>query len=313
MFRKIYKTEAHTAPRLLALRAVLRSARGYLKDKEIWWPRSIAKPPPKVYRRDMPRFALKIEYNGAPFYGWQRQKAHLSVQQTVEDALAKIEADVPSLVAAGRTDRGVHATGQVAHCDLKRDWDLFRLSEALNYHLKPLPVAVVEVARVEDNFSARFSAVERQYLFRIINRRAPMTFEAGQVWQIPQHLELAPMREAAGHLLGLHDFTTFRSVMCQAKSPVKTLDELRIEEVELMHGREFRFFVRARSFLHNQVRSLVGSLVQVGRGSWSPDDMRVALEACDRSACGPVSPPHGLYLSAVRYEEDPFVKIADTT
>lgn len=254
----------------------------------------------------MPRYALKIEYNGAPFAGWQRQADQPSVQGAIEAALARLENDVPSIAAAGRTDSGVHALGQVAHCDMTKEWDAFRLSEALNYHLKPQPVAIVACARVDDDWHARFSATERQYLFRLVSRRAPVVHDAGQVWQVQQPLALEPMQQAAAHLLGRHDFTTFRAVMCQAASPVKTLDELRIEEVDYPSGREFRFHVRARSFLHNQVRSFVGTLERVGAGAWAPQDVKDALKAADRAACGPVSPPQGLYLSRVGYPDDPF-------
>jgi len=258
------------------------------------------------YRVDMPRYALKIEYHGAPFFGWQRQKDHPSVQQSIEEAVAKLDPAGPAIVAAGRTDTGVHASGQVAHCDLNRAWDPFRLTEALNYHLKPKPIAILQAAPAADDFSARFSALERRYLFRLVNRRAPVTLDKGLVWQVTRPLSLAPMQEAAAHLIGHHDFTTFRSTMCQAQSPVKTLDELRIEVKDYPQGREFRFHLRARSFLHNQVRSFVGSLEWVGAGTWSPGDLRRALAARDRAACGPVCPPQGLYLDAVRYEHDPF-------
>jgi len=255
----------------------------------------------------MPRFAMKIEYDGGPFAGWQRQKEHPSVQQAIEEALQRLEPDVPSIAAAGRTDSGVHAWGQVAHCDMVRDWEPFRLSEALNFHLKPLPVAIVAVAQVSDAFHARFSAVERRYLFRLVTRRPPVVHDRGRVWQVGHMLDLTVMQEAAAHLVGRHDFSTFRASECQADSPVKTLDELRIEEVDYPEGREFRFHVRARSFLHNQVRSFVGTLERVGAGSWSPDDVQVALAARDRAACGPVSPPQGLYLASVGYENDPFL------
>ncbi|MCT8159663.1 tRNA pseudouridine(38-40) synthase TruA [Pseudoruegeria sp. SHC-113] len=254
----------------------------------------------------MPRFALKIEYDGAPFAGWQRQKEHPSVQQAIEEALRKLQPDAPGIAAAGRTDAGVHALGQVAHCDLVKDWDPFRLGEALNHHLKPLPVSILQVAPVEEDFHARFSATERQYLFRLLCRRAPATHERGNVWQVAYPLMLAPMQEAAQRLVGLHDFTTFRSTMCQAESPVKTLDSLEIEEFAVPHGQEFRFHVRARSFLHNQVRSFVGTLERVGAGAWSPDDVQAALEAKDRAACGPVCPPQGLCLAHVTYPQDPF-------
>ncbi len=254
----------------------------------------------------MPRYALLIEYHGAPFHGWQRQKQHPSVQQAVEEAICRLEPDAPGIGAAGRTDAGVHGLGQVAHCDMAQDWDPFRLAGALNYHLKPNPVSIVDVAQVADDFHARFSAVERRYLFRLVSRRAPVTHDAGLVWQVGHDLDAGAMQEAANHLLGLHDFTTFRSTMCQSDSPVKTLDELRVEVQDYPHGREFRFYVRARSFLHNQVRSFVGTLERVGAGSWQPNEVRQVLEACDRAACGPVCPPQGLYLAGVGYPQDPF-------
>ena len=254
----------------------------------------------------MPRYALKIEYDGAPFSGWQRQKDHPSVQQAIEEALHRLERELPSIAAAGRTDTGVHALGQVAHCDMTKEWDPFRLSEALNFHLKPAPVAVVAAAQVDDDWHARFSAVERQYLFRLVSRRAPVVHDRGKVWQVGHPLQLEPMQIAARFLLGQHDFTTFRASECQADSPVKTLDELSIEELDFPEGREFRFHVRARSFLHNQVRSFVGTLERVGAGAWLPEDVQTALEARDRAACGPVCPPHGLYLEKVRYPVDPF-------
>lgn len=256
----------------------------------------------------MPRYALLIEYHGAPFSGWQRQPDQPSVQGAVQAALAKLEPREHTIAAAGRTDAGVHATGQVAHCDMERDWEPFRLSEALNYHLKPQPVAIVGCARVADDFHARFGALERQYLFRVIARRPPLTFEAGQYWCVKRQLDVDAMQEAANRLVGHHDFTTFRSTICQAKSPMKTLDELRIEAFPRAFGTEYHFHVRARSFLHNQVRSFVGTLERVGAGSWTPDDVTAALGAKDRAACGPVSPPHGLYLANVRYPTDPFAQ-----
>ena len=254
----------------------------------------------------MPRYALKIEYQGAPFAGWQRQKDQPSVQAAVEAALARLEPGPHTIAAAGRTDAGVHALGQVAHCDLDRDWDPFRLSEALNYHLKPAPVAVLAAARVADDWHARFSAVEREYLYRILIRRAPATHEAGQVWRVGHDLDATAMQAAAARLLGRHDFTTFRSSICQAASPVKTLDELRVEAVDGFTGPEVHFRVRARSFLHNQVRSFVGTLERVGAGAWTAEDVSAALAARDRAACGPVCPPQGLYLKRVGYPADPF-------
>ncbi|MEM8555541.1 MAG: tRNA pseudouridine(38-40) synthase TruA [Pseudomonadota bacterium] len=254
----------------------------------------------------MPRFALKIEYNGKPFAGWQRQADQPSVQGAIEQALDKLEPHVPSIAAAGRTDAGVHATGQVAHCDLNKDWDPFRLSEALNFHLKPAPVAIVAAARVKEDFHARFSARERRYHFRLISRRAPLTHDAGLAWQVMHPIDLAPMQVAALHLIGHHDFTTFRSSMCQADSPLKTLDRLDITEHAYPNGVAFHFDVRARSFLHNQVRSFVGTLERVGAGAWHPDRVAEALAAQNRAACGPVCPPHGLYLAHVTYPDDPF-------
>ncbi len=230
------------------------------------------------------------------------------MQGAIEAALARLEPGPHTIAAAGRTDTGVHGLGQVAHCDLTKDWSPFRLSEALNYHLKPAPVAIVDCALVPDDWHARFSAIERQYLFRILVRRAPATHDAGQVWQVTQDLDVSAMQEAANHLLGNHDFTTFRSSICQAQSPQKTLDELRLEQVQGLSGPEVHFHVRARSFLHNQVRSFVGTLERVGAGSWEPMDVKTALEARDRAACGPVCPGHGLYLARVGYPEDPFAR-----
>ncbi len=194
----------------------------------------------------------------------------------------------------------------MAQADLARDWDPFRLSEALNFHLKPAPVAVLAAARVPEGWHARFSATERRYLYRILVRRAPPVLEAGKVWLIRRPLDGAAMQAAADRLVGRHDFTTFRSSECQSESPVKTLDALAVETVARPDGTEFRFHVRARSFLHNQVRSFVGTLERVGAGAWTPDDVAAALAARDRAACGPVAPPMGLYLAGVSYPSDPF-------
>ena len=254
----------------------------------------------------MPRYAFRIEYDGAPFSGWQRQSDRPSVQGAVEAALARLEPDLPSIAAAGRTDAGVHALGQVAHAEMVRDWDPFRLSEALNYHLKPAPVAITACARVAPDWHARFSAVSRRYLFRIVSRRAPLVHDRGQVWQLRHALDADTMAEATRHLIGRHDFTTFRSTMCQAKSPEKTLDRLDVETAALAYGTEIRLHVEARSFLHNQVRSFAGTLERVGAGAWAPDDVARALKARDRAACGPVAPPQGLYLVSVGYPADPF-------
>ena len=254
----------------------------------------------------MPRFALRIEYHGAPFAGWQRQADLPSVQGAIEAALDRVEPGAHVIAGAGRTDSGVHATGQVAHADMARDWDPFRLSQAVNWHLKPQPVAITACARVAGDWHARFSATGRRYLYRVIVRRAPLVHEAGLAWRVGHDLDGAAMQEAANHLIGQHDFTTFRSRFCQAESPVKTLDRLDVETVPRPDGTEFRFHLAARSFLHNQVRSIVGTLERVGAGAWAPGDVAAALAARDRAACGPVCPPDGLYLVGVRYPSDVF-------
>ncbi|MCX7287381.1 MAG: tRNA pseudouridine(38-40) synthase TruA [Rhodobacterales bacterium] len=255
----------------------------------------------------MPRFAFQIEYDGGPFAGWQRQAMGLvSVQGAVEAALAKLEPGAHTIAAAGRTDAGVHATAQVAHADLARDWDPFRLAAALNAHLRPAPVAITACARVDEDFHARFSATGRRYLFRLVARRAPLTHDRGLVWQVLSPLNLTAMQAGAAHLVGHHDFTTFRSTFCQANSPVKTLDRVDISEHPYPGGIEYRFDLAARSFLHNQVRSMVGTLEKVGTGAWSPDDVAAALAVRNRAACGPVAPPQGLYLVGVSYPTDPF-------
>lgn len=254
----------------------------------------------------MPRFAFRLDYHGGPFRGWQVQDGLPTVQGALETALARLDPAAPRSAAAGRTDTGVHATGQVAHADMQRDWDPARLAEALNFHLRPDPVAVTACARVPDAFHARFSAIERRYTFRLVARRSPVVHDAGLVWQVRHRLDVEAMREGAAHLVGHHDFTTFRAALCQAKSPVKTLDEIVIEESPYPAGQEIRLHLRARSFLHNQVRSITGTLERVGAGAWHPDRVREALAARDRAACGPVCPPQGLYLTAVGYPQDPF-------
>ncbi|UMA65141.1 tRNA pseudouridine(38-40) synthase TruA [Roseivivax marinus] len=254
----------------------------------------------------MPRYALMVEYDGGPFSGWQWQDDQPSVQGTIEAALARLEPDLPRIAAAGRTDAGVHGRGQVCHCDMAREWKAETLMNALNHHMRPAPVAIVAAAPVADDWHARFSASERRYLFRILNRRARATLEAGHVWQVQRALDADRMAEGAARLVGRYDFTTFRSTMCQAASPVKTLDAAEVEVVETGAGRELHLRFRARSFLHNQVRSFVGTLERVGSGAWTPEDVTSALEARDRAACGPVAPPQGLYLTGVGYDDDPF-------
>jgi tRNA pseudouridine38-40 synthase len=254
----------------------------------------------------MPRYALKVEYHGGPFVGWQRQIDHASVQGEIEASLAQLEPRAHKIAAAGRTDAGVHGLAQVAHCDMDKDWTPFRLSEALNFYLRNVPVAIVDCAVVSDDWHARFSARERRYLYRILVRRAPATHLKGLVWHVKQDLDLDAIRAGVAHMLGKHDFTTFRSTICQAESPVKTLDRLDVTRVDTACGPEVHFDVRARSFLHNQVRSFVGTLERVGAGSWQPDQVRDAILARDRAACGPVCPPSGLYLAGVSYADDPF-------
>jgi tRNA pseudouridine38-40 synthase len=253
----------------------------------------------------MPRYALMVEYDGAPFAGWQRQADQPSVQGALEAALAVLERVCRRSRRRGAPMRACmrRAGGAGRPCE---DWDPFRLAEALNWHLKPAPVAVVACAEVSGDWHARFSAVERRYTYRVISRRAPLVEGAGRAWHLRHPLEVAPMRAGAAHLLGRHDFTTFRASICQAKSPVKTLDRIEIEEVPRTHGREWRFHLSARSFLHNQVRSIVGTLERVGAGAWAPERVAEALAARDRAACGPVAPPEGLCLTGVGYPEDPF-------
>jgi tRNA pseudouridine38-40 synthase len=245
----------------------------------------------------MPRYKLIIEYDGTPFVGWQAQDSGVSVQGVLTGAIAAFAGEQIAIGAAGRTDAGVHALGQVAHLDLAKDWDTETVRDAINFHLRPQPIAVLAVERASAEFDARFSAVQRQYLYRIVNRRADLTLEQNRAWRVPRPLDAEAMHAAAQHLVGRHDFTTFRSTECQAKSPVKTLDRLDVARC----GEEIRITAAARSFLQHQVRSMVGSLVHVGEGKWSTDDLAAALDARDRTACGQVAPPHGLYLVRVEY------------
>lgn len=257
----------------------------------------------------MPRYALLIEYDGGPFHGWQRQSAgQPSVQGSIEAALARLEGGAHIVTGAGRTDAGVHATGQIAHVDMAKDWDAFKLMGALNWHLSPQPIAILDAVRVRDDFHARFSAIERRYLFRVLARRAPATHQMGQVWRVSNPLDLDQMRAGAAHLIGKHDFTTFRSVHCQSQSPLKSLDEISISAHAVAGGTEYHFALRARSFLHNQVRSIVGTLERVGAGGWQPSDVKTALMAVSRAACGPVAPPQGLFMTGVGYPQDPFAR-----
>ena len=245
----------------------------------------------------MTRFRLTVEYDGRPYMGWQRQPHGPSVQGAIEDAVRRTFGEVGAVHAAGRTDAGVHARGMVAHVDLERPITPFRLLGALNAGLRPNAVSILECAVVSDDFHARFQCLGRHYEYRIINRRPPLTFESGLAWRLPVALDAEAMHEAAQRLVGRHDFTTFRSVHCQADSPVRTLDRLDV----VREGSAITVHASARSFLHHQVRSMVGCLSLVGRGKWSADDLQAALEAKDRTRLGLNAPPDGLYFMRADY------------
>ena len=245
----------------------------------------------------MTRWRLTVEFDGGPFMGWQRQDHGPSVQQAIEEAVEAMTGEQQRLHCAGRTDAGVHGLAMSAHIDLDKEMDAHRLREGLNALLRPDPVAILKAEPVDEEWHARFSCIGRRYLYRILNRRAPPTLDKGRVWHIAQELDVEAMAEGAQHLVGQHDFTTFRSVNCQAQSPEKTLDSLTVEKV----GEEVHIRAAARSFLHHQVRSIVGCLALVGRGQWRPDDIKGALEAKDRQALGLNAPPEGLYFVEARY------------
>jgi tRNA pseudouridine38-40 synthase len=251
----------------------------------------------------MPRYRLLIEYDGNDLAGWQLQSVLPTVQGVIENAIEKIHGQSCRIQGAGRTDAGVHAMGQVAHVDLPRTWDPFELRNAINGNVRPHRVSVIEIEEVSEDFHARFSATERRYLFRILNRRAPPALDHGKVWHVPTPLDADIMHDAAQVLVGTHDFTTFRSTSCQALSPVKTLDVLKVSR----YGEEIEVEAVARSFLHNQVRSMVGTLKLAGEGKWTLRNVENALAAKDRTACGTVSPPQGLYLVSVGYQPLPNV------
>ena len=248
----------------------------------------------------MPRYKLTIEYDGTGFVGWQRQANGLSIQGAVEAAIERFCGERPTVFGAGRTDAGVHALAQVAHVDLGREADPETIRGAVNYHLRPHRISLVQAEPAPPGFDARRSAIGRVYRYRILNRRAPPAVERGRVWHVAPPLDLAAMQEGAGHLVGHHDFSTFRDSLCQAKSPVKTLDALEL----LSDGQEIHITARARSFLHHQVRNMVGTLKLVGLGRWRPDDVARALAARDRRAGGPTAPAEGLTLLAVEYAGD---------
>jgi tRNA pseudouridine38-40 synthase len=248
----------------------------------------------------MPRYRLTIEYDGTGFVGWQRQANGPSIQEAIEAALASICGEEVAIRGAGRTDAGVHALGQVAHVDLSRDWRPDVLRDALNAHLRPQRVAILSAEAAADDFDARFSAVRRHYLYRIVNRRAPLTVEAGRAWLVKRRLDAGAMHDAAQVLVGQHDFSTFRDAECQAACPVRMLDRLDVVKT----GDRIEVHASARSFLHHQVRSMVGSLEHVGAGKWTRAELAAALEACDRARCGVVAPAAGLYLASVDYAEE---------
>jgi len=248
----------------------------------------------------MPRYRLTIEYDGRPYRGFQAQASLPSVQGSIEAAILGFCGEDLRIHAAGRTDTGVHATGQVIHIDLAKDWPADVVRDALNAHLVPEPIAVLDAVVVDDAWHARFSATERRYLYRILNRKAPPALDKGRVWSVRKPLDAAAMHEAAQALIGHHDFTTFRDMQCQAKSPMKTLDVANVRR----EGEEVHVTFASRSFLHRQVRSMVGTLAEVGVGRWTKADLASALAAKDRTACGPVAPADGLYLTGVGYAEN---------
>ncbi|HWU54434.1 MAG TPA: tRNA pseudouridine(38-40) synthase TruA [Rhizomicrobium sp.] len=245
----------------------------------------------------MPRFRLTVEYDGAPFVGWQRQDNGPSVQSALEDAIEKLSGERVTVTGSGRTDAGVHALGQVAHFDLVKQFEPGKVRDALNHYLRPNPVVVLDADVADGEFHARFSARSRHYLFRILNRRSPPALETGKVWHVSPKLDADAMHAAAQMLVGQHDFTTFRAAECQAQSPVKTLDRLDVSR----RADEIHIEASARSFLHHQIRSFAGTLKLVGEGKWTPHDVADALAAKDRARCGPVAPPDGLYLVRVDY------------
>ncbi|MAP94768.1 MAG: tRNA pseudouridine(38-40) synthase TruA [Ponticaulis sp.] len=245
----------------------------------------------------MPRYKLTIEYDGRPFAGWQRQADQPSVQQSLEDAAASLNGGPVTVQGAGRTDARVHGTGQVAHLDLQKDLPADKVMDAINFHLKPAAVAIIKSERADDEFHARFDAKERHYLYRISNRRAPLTLDAGLAWRVSSELDYEAMHAAAQALVGQHDFSTFRDSQCQANSPIRTLNAISVNRM----GEEIHIRCRALSFLHRQVRSMVGSLADVGRGKENVSWVGDILAQADRAACGPVAPPDGLYLTRVDY------------
>ncbi|MFD2204477.1 tRNA pseudouridine(38-40) synthase TruA [Kiloniella antarctica] len=246
----------------------------------------------------MTRYKLTIEYDGTDFFGWQRQKEQISVQEVLEDAIFKFCGEPVQVFASGRTDSGVHAFGQVVSMDLKREFPAFKVREAINFHIRPAKVAVVDAEIVNDDFHARFSATERSYLYRIVNRRAHLVLDHKRAWFVPQQLNADAMHEAAQALVGVHDFSSFRAKDCQAKSPIKSINQISVGRV----GEEIRIELSARSFLYHQVRNIAGSLKKVGIGKWTKEDIKRVLEAKDRSQAGEMAPAWGLYFVGVKFD-----------
>lgn len=244
------------------------------------------------------RFKIIIEYDGTPFVGWQKQENGRSVQASIESAIEKLFDEKITIFGAGRTDAGVHAIGQTAHFDVsKKNFDTYIIKNALNDHLRPLPISILNVEKVNEKFHSRFDAIQRKYLYRIINRKSPLTIEKGRAWQVHKTLNIDSMKDCIPLIVGKHDFTTFRSAHCQSDSPIKTIDEVKITQSD----ENIFFGISAKSFLHHQVRSIVGSLKMVGEGSWSINDFDIALKSKDRSKCGALAPSEGLYFMEVKY------------
>ncbi len=245
----------------------------------------------------MKRYKITIEYNGQPFIGWQRQEVEPSVQGTIEAALFKMSGVQITLHGAGRTDAGVHATGQAAHFDIRQDFPMDEIMGAINHYVKPLPISILSVEGVDNEFHARFSAVSRAYIYKIINRKAPLALENGRAWHIKEELDVEAMQEAANYLIGKHDFSSFRSAQCQSKNPVKTIDAIEL----IRKGEGIEMHIKAPSFLHNQVRIIIGNLRKVGNGTFKPLQIKEILEAKDRTKAAETAPPDGLYLVEVKY------------
>ena len=252
------------------------------------------------------RYAFRIEYDGSCFHGWQKQKNLETIQGTLNRCINILDPISDGVIGAGRTDAGVHATGQVAHVDLKAEWDPSVLRNALNYHLRNNKISVIEAVNVPTIFHSRFSAIKRYYVYKFFCRAAPLALEQNRYWHLKRSLNIQKMKAGASHLIGHHDFTTFRSALCQSKSPVKSIGSIAISELAYATGSIIEIHIAAKSFLHNQVRSIAGTLEKVGSGAWSPNRVAKALEAKDRSACGPVAPAGGLYLVQVDYEKEIF-------